>query len=251
MISALAGKVAVVTGGATGLGQAYARRLALDGATVCVGDLASTEETEAMIRADGGSALGFSLDVSSPDVVQSFATAVLDKLGRCDVLVNNAGIYPVQPFDEIDFAAWRRVLSVNLDGTFLMCKACVPSMKDHGWGRIVNIATTVGSIAIDGFVHYTASKLGVIGLTRGLASELGPHGITVNCVCPGLVETPGTQTGPQAQWFDAVAQTQAIKRRQLPADVVGVVSFLASDDSAFMTGQTLIVDGGAVRAGPT
>ncbi len=249
--SRLAGKVAVVTGGGTGLGRAYARRLAQDGATVCIGDLASTEETEALVAADGGSALGFPLDVSSAASVSKFCADVLDRLGRCDVLVNNAGIYPVQPFDEIDFDAWRRVLAVNLDGTFLMSKGFVPTMKEQGWGRIVNVATTVGSMAIEGFVHYTASKLGVIGLTRALASELGQHGTTVNCICPGLVVTPGTQAGPQAGWFDSVAQTQAIKRRQVPEDVVGLVSYLASDDSAFLTGQTLVVDGGAVRTGPT
>lgn len=246
--AAVGPRVAVVTGAAAGLGQAYARRLAVDGLTVCVADLVAPDETEALIRVAGGTVLGAVCDVSSEESVAGLGSLVAEQLGRCDVLVNNAGIYPVQPFEEIDLAAWRRVLAVNLDGTFLCCRAFVPGMRERGWGRIVNVATTVGSMAIPGFAHYTASKHGVVGLTRALASELGENGITVNCVCPGLVVTPGTQAGPQAGWYDAVAQSQAIKRRSDPRDVVGVVSFLASDDSAFMTGQTVVVDGGAMRA---
>ena len=241
-------RVAVVTGAAAGLGQAYARRLAEDGLAVCAADIVEPLETEELIRAAGGTVLGAVCDVSSETSVADLGSLVAERLGRCDVLVNNAGVYPVQLFDEISFVEWRRVLAVNLDGTFLCCKQFVPVMRERAWGRIVNVATTVGSMAIAGFAHYTASKLGVVGLTRALSSELGADGITANCVCPGLVVTPGTQAGPQADWYDAVAQTQAIKRRSVPADIVGVVSFLASEDSAFMTGQTLVVDGGAVRS---
>ena len=244
-------RVAFVTGAAAGLGQAYARRLASNGFVVCAADLAAADETVDLIRAAGGEGVAMTCDVSSEESVSAAGRLLRERLGRCDVLVNNAGVYPVQPFEEIDFAAWRRVLSINLDGAFLCCKEFVPGMRERGFGRIVNVATTVGSLAISGFVHYTASKLGVVGLTRALASELGDDGITVNCVAPGLVVTPGTRSGPQAGWYDAVAKTQAIKRRSTPEDIVGTVSFLASDASAFMTGQTLVVDGGAVRTGPT
>jgi NAD(P)-dependent dehydrogenase (short-subunit alcohol dehydrogenase family) len=167
--------------------------------------------------------------------------------GRCDILVNNAGIYPVQGFEETSFELWRRVMSVNLDGVFLMCQAFLPGMRERGYGRVVNIATTIPWLAVSDFSAYCASKMGVIGLTRALASEYGPHGVTVNAAAPSLVRTATTEAGPQAQMFAGVAQAQAIKRTQEPEDMVGTIAFLASDDAAFTTGQTLVVDGGLVR----
>ena len=177
------------------------------------------------------------------------------RFGRCDILVNCAGIYPNEPLEKISFADWRRVLSINLDSVFLLSAAFAPGMKQRQWGRIVNMASsTLGSV-VAGFVHYVASKGGVVGITRALASELGPHGVTVNAISPGLTRSPGTLIraprpgmASMEDEFALAATMQAIKRPEVPADLVGTLSFLTSDDAAFITGQTLHVDGGRVRA---
>jgi 3-oxoacyl-[acyl-carrier protein] reductase/(S)-1-phenylethanol dehydrogenase len=243
----LEGKVAVVTGGSKGMGQAFAKRLAEDGADVAIAATHPAAETEQMVQAIGRKATSFVCDVSSPESVNQFAEAVKSEFGRCDILVNNAGIYPFKPFDEMSFEDWRKILAVDLDSLFLMCKAFVPGMKERGFGRVINLTSTVGWLVAPSVTHYTAAKMGVIGFTRALATELGEFGITVNALAPGLVRTGTTESGPQAQMFDMVIGMQAIKRTENPDDVVGVLSFLASDDAAFMTGQTLVVDGGITR----
>lgn len=241
-------KVAVVTGGANGLGQAYARRLAQDGADVAIVDIIEAQETEDLIRAAGSQAASYICDVSSEQAVSQLAQVVHERFGRCDILVNNAGISANVPFDDMDFKEWRRVLSINLDGMFLMCKAFVPSMKKQRYGRIVNITSNTVGLVVEGFTHYVASKGGVIGFTRALASELGDFGIIVNAIAPGLTPTPATRKmGEGSSLFDDMAKRQAIKRVEAPEDLVGAVSFLTSDDAAFITGQTLVVDGGLVR----
>lgn len=241
------GRVAVVTGAAEGLGRAYAARLASEGAAVWIADLAESSAACQDIEESGGTALAQLCDITSPDSVREFAAAVHEQSGRCDILVNNAGIYPLQPFEETSFELWRKVMSVNLDGMFHMCQAFLPGMRERRYGRVVNITTTVPWLSVPDFTAYAASKMGVIGLTRGLASEYGQHGITINAAAPSLVRTATTEAGPQAEMFDGVASMQAIKRVQQPEDMVGTVAFLASDDAAFMTGQTLICDGGSTR----
>jgi NAD(P)-dependent dehydrogenase (short-subunit alcohol dehydrogenase family) len=247
-------KVAVITGGANGIGQAFAKRLAEDGVDVAIVDVAAIDETVKLVQAAGREAIAVQCDVSSPDAVAAMAKSVVDKFGRADIVINCAGVFPQKEFDEMTFADWRQVLSINLDGTFLATSAFVPGMKRRGWGRVVNMASsTLGSV-VTGFAHYMASKGGIVGFTRAAASDLGPFGITVNAISPGLTRSPGTLARkPRAGFanmedeFATAAMAQAIKRPEVPDDLVGAVSFLTSDDAAFITGQTLNVDGGRVR----
>ena len=240
----LAGRTAVVTGGANGIGRAFCRRLAADGAAVVVAGLADGAPPAGLIVDAGGRAIAVRCDQTSADDIGRMLVATTDAYGGCDILVHNAGIYPLQLFEDMAFEDWRRVLSVNLDSVFHLAKAVLPGMKARGWGRIVTMSSTTFHSGIAYNSHYSASKGGLIGFTRALASELGQYGITVNTIAPGLVRTETTAAGPQAQWFDTLAQQQAIKRTEVPEDLVGPLAFLVSDDAAFVTGQTLLVDGG-------
>jgi NAD(P)-dependent dehydrogenase (short-subunit alcohol dehydrogenase family) len=248
-------KIAVITGAANGIGQAFAKRLAEDGVHVAVVDTADGAATVNMVEAAGRKAIAMTCDVSSPEAVAALARQVKKQFGRADIVVNCAGVFPQKAFTDMTFADWRKVISTNLDSTFLVSSAFVPGMIERKWGRIVNMASsTLGSVTT-GFAHYVASKGGIVGFTRALASDLAAHGITVNAISPGLTRSPGTLARmPRAGFatmedeFLNVAQLQAIKRVEAPEDLVGAVSFLTSDDSAFITGQTLNVDGGRVRS---
>ncbi|MDF8335367.1 SDR family NAD(P)-dependent oxidoreductase [Novosphingobium cyanobacteriorum] len=249
-----AGKVAVITGAAAGIGRAYALRLASEGADIAVVDLNDAGPVAAEITAVGGRAKAYQCDVSQPESVAKLGAAVLADFERCDVLVNNAGIFPSRRFEDIELEHWRQMLAVNLDSVFLVSKQFVPGMRERKWGRVVNMASNSFGQVAPGLTHYIAAKGGVIGFTRALASELGPEGITVNAIAPGFVRTEGTlarapnfrgQTSEEL--YGILAERQAIPRPPTPEDMAGVLSYLASSDADLITAQTFYVDGGLVR----
>ncbi len=255
MTKRFTGKTAVISGAASGIGQATAIRLAGEGARIVVADRAKAQDTVRQIEGGGGQAIVIECDVSNPASVASLKAEVEKDGEHCDILVNNAGIYPMQAFDDIRFEDWRRVLSVNLDSMFLMSKAFIGGMRQRRWGRIVNIASDTVSLLVPNLVHYISSKAGVIGFTRSVATEFGEHGVTVNAIAPGLTRTPGTLADKEIPGglskdalFDMMAHMQSIKRTEEATDLVGAIAFLASDDAAFITGQTLYVNGGLTRS---
>jgi NAD(P)-dependent dehydrogenase (short-subunit alcohol dehydrogenase family) len=246
MSNRLAGKVAVITGAARGLGRAYSLGMAGEGANIVAVDVSDASGTKAAVEELGATSLALKLDVSIEEDTLRLAEETVDAFGRIDILVNNAAISPEQPFDEISFADWRNLLAVDLDGVFLCIKAVVPQMKKQGYGRIINISSSTFFMTFPNLCHYITAKAGVIGMTRALSVELGGYGITVNAISPGLTQTERTVTVPQEIW-DFQVSMQAIKRPETPSDLVGAVIFLASDEAAFITGQTLCVDGGFVK----
>ena len=246
----LAGKIAIITGGATGIGFAYARRFLAEGASVVLADVADVAGAAEKLGAPART-LGVPTDVADAASVRAMVEAAVKRFGRVDVLVNNAAVFATlkpQPFDEIPEAEWDRVMAVNVRGTWTCARAVVPVMRTHGGGRIVNVASAIVAKGTALLLHYVTSKGAVVAMTRALARELGPSGITVNAVAPGLILSDGVQANPDITGFQlsAVMQVRSLKREAFPEDVEGAVVFLASDDSAFMSGQTLIVDGGSV-----
>ena len=246
MAKRLEGKVAIVTGAGRGIGHAYCVALAKEGALIVAVDVTDTARTKTAVEKLGVKSLAVKADVSNEDDTLRMAQEAINAFGRIDVLISNAAISPEQPLDEITFADWRKVLSVDLDGVFLCAKAVIPQMKKQNSGRIINIASSTFFQSFPNLAHYITAKAGVIGLTRALATELGDYGILVNAISPGLTQTERTATVPDEIWGMQVAM-QSVKRRESPEDLVGAAVFLASDDASFITGQTLSVCGGFVK----
>jgi pyridoxal 4-dehydrogenase len=242
----LAGQTALVTGAAQGLGYAAAARLAADGASVALLDRDGERLGAAAdaLSAQGLTVLPHTVDLTDEEGIGAAVAAVLSTEGRIDVLVNNVGIYPHRPFEELTYAAWRHVFAVNLDSVFLCTHAVYPAMRERGYGRIVNVSSSTFFIGYPGLAAYIASKGGIIGFTRALASEAGRHGITVNAVTPGLIATEGVLGGEEAGLFDEIVPQQALPRRGEPEDIAECIAYLASPAAGFITGQTINVDGG-------
>jgi pyridoxal 4-dehydrogenase len=239
------GRVAVVTGAAQGLGKAVAMRLGVEGAIVVAVDI-NAAGAVATAQAIGGSSFAVACDIGDEASVGKLFETVATR-SKLDVLVNVAAIVPFVKWDELNFAEWRRVMRVNLDGLYLMCRAGSDLMREGGYGRIVNFCSNSIFAGTPNMAHYVASKGGVLTFTRALATELGPYKITANCVCPGLIDTEGVQTTPHKDAFGFVEMLQAIKGHGVPADVVPAVAFLASEEAHWITGQALNIDAGMVR----
>lgn len=238
------GRVALVTGAARNIGRAIALSLADAGAAVVVNARSSREEAEAVaaeIQRAGGQAMAHLADVTDEAAVGRMVDAALARFGRLDVLVNNAAVRDVSPIDTIDLATWRRITGVILDGAFICAKACIPALRKSGAGAIVNIGGMSGHSGAAGRPHVIAAKLGLVGLTHGLAHDLAPDGITVNCVVPGLIDTARGATAGQV----AHRHGTLLGRKGKPEEVAAVVRLLAGPDGRFVTGQEWHVNGGA------
>lgn len=245
------GKVALVTGAAQGIGATYARALAAESARVVISDILDGSALAKELTDAGSDVRFIHADVSDQASVQAMVDAVVEAHGRIDILVSNAAVYAsltIKPFLEIEPDEWDKVMAVNVRGAFLCAKAVVPVMKQNGYGRIINIASGTVFKGTPGLLHYVTSKGAIVAMTRSLAREVGDHGICVNTLAPGLVlseqvvantQLRETLTGP-------VIASRAIKRDQHTEDLIGPLLFLASDDSAFVTGQAVVVDGGSV-----
>jgi NAD(P)-dependent dehydrogenase (short-subunit alcohol dehydrogenase family) len=245
MSNALVGKVAVVTGAAQGIGKAVAHGLAAEGARIVVADLQGAD-VAATAFTDG---VGLEVDVADEDAVARMADEVTDRCGGIDILVNNAGLYaslPMRPFTEIPLEEWRRVMDVNVASMFLTCRAVVPRMRERGGGTILNVSSGTVFRGVPFVLHYVASKGAVVAMTRALARELGKDGIRVNCVAPGFTMTESVQEQEEVvrALRDVTIAARTIQRDQVPEDVVGAAVFLCSPAADFITGQTMVIDGG-------
>jgi NAD(P)-dependent dehydrogenase (short-subunit alcohol dehydrogenase family) len=244
-VGQLDGKVAIVTGAAQGIGRAIAAGLSREGARIVVADIKGAEEA-ARAFPDG---VGLTVDVSVEEDVARMAEETLARCGRVDILVNNAGLYaslPMRPFTEIPLDEWRRVMDVNVASMFLCCRAVVPSMRAQGGGRIVNISSGTPFRGVPYILHYVTSKGAIVAFTRALARELGKDGILVNCVAPGFTLSDGVKAHPEVieKLREASIAARTLQRDQVPEDVVGAVVFLCGPGADFITGQTMVIDGG-------
>ncbi|MEY2802415.1 MAG: hypothetical protein RL513_2000 [Pseudomonadota bacterium] len=238
----------IVTGAATGIGQAFALGAAAQGAHVLVADMSPADETMDRIRQAGGRSTYAKVDVSDDASVKAMAEAAIKATGRIDGLINNAAYFrevKLTPFEELDPAIWDRIFQVNVKGVWLCCKAVMPAMRTQKRGAIVNIASVVAVAGQPGYLHYVATKGAVLSMTKGLAKECGAHNVRVNVIAPGFVLTDATKNRP-IEWQQSFLKARAISREQRPDDLVGTALYLLSDLSSFVSGQTVVVDGGHI-----
>jgi NAD(P)-dependent dehydrogenase (short-subunit alcohol dehydrogenase family) len=243
------GKIAVVTGAAQGIGAVYARALAAEGARVVIGDVLDTAAVVDSIRADGGEALGLRCDVSDTNSVEDMIAETRRSFGGVDILINNAAIFAslkLKPFTDISDAEWEAVMSVNVGGIFRCSRAVIPGMRKQKSGKIINISSGTIFMGAQLLLHYVTSKAAIVGFTRSLAREVGADNICVNALAPGFTTSEGVigNEGYTEEVREFVAGMRCLPRQQEPADLVGALLFLASSESNFMTGQTMLVDGG-------
>ena len=245
----LDGQIAIVTGAGRGIGVEYAKVLAAEGAKVTVSDIIDTDNTVNIIKQAGGEAIGIHCDVTDPENIRAMVAETISTFGKLDILVNNAALFAdlkQGSFLDIDEAEWDRVMQINTRGVFSCVKAAVPEMKKNGYGKIINIASGTVFKGTPMLLHYVSSKGAQVAFTRALAREVGDDGITVNCIAPGL--TMSEKVINDDQWTavkDGNTASRAIKREQMPEDLIGALVFFSSKDSDFITGQTLVVDGGS------
>jgi NAD(P)-dependent dehydrogenase (short-subunit alcohol dehydrogenase family) len=244
----LRGKTVVVTGAATGIGQAFALSCAGQGAHVVAADMHDASQTVAAIEQAGGKALAVKVDVADNDSTQAMAAAALARFGRIDGLINNAAYFrevKLTPFEEIGIDVWERIFAVNVKGVWQCCKAVMPAMRVQNSGSIINISSVVAVAGQPGYLHYVATKGAVLAMSKGLAKECGAHQVRVNTIAPGFVITDATKSRP-IEWQQSFLKARAISREQRPDDLVGTALYLLSDLSAFVSGQAIVVDGGHI-----
>jgi NAD(P)-dependent dehydrogenase (short-subunit alcohol dehydrogenase family) len=244
-------RTAIVTGGGRGLGRAYCEHLASLGHRIVAADIdgATARDVAKSIAEDGGSAMSVEVDVSDPSSVDDMARAALSEYGSADILINNAALFAglkLKAFEDIPVDEWDRLMAVNVRGPWLCARAVAPSMREAKWGRIVNVSSVVVHIGVPNYLHYVTSKSAVLGMTRSLARELGPDNITVNVLSPGgtITEIPRESISEAA--VAGLIERQCLKRANSPEDLAGVVGYLVSDASSFVTGQEFVVDGGLI-----
>lgn len=244
----LAGRVAVISGAAGGIGQAIAARFAVAGANIAVADLSDADATRAMVEGEGREFFGAQCNITDPGAIADFAAEVRAKFGRVDIVVNNAATMGKIAFDDLTYDQWRHFITTNLDSQFLLTKAFLDDLKASPAGRVINMSSTSPWLNVPMFVPYITSKSAIMGFTSALATDLGQYGITVNALAPSLVRTPGADGMSGAEDdYAMISGIQVIKRTQTPDDVAGMALFLASDAGDFITGQIMVVDGGLTR----